>query len=249
MYRGSDPMGAWRYYSRRASAVLNVAAALKQDKLGDLRDWQMFAVINDGIGSSVTPPKQICDMWRVEFSIPKDLHQAVEEGRHLVALEVTNWLRYWRIERRYGLSDFSVIWNSDAGQWQVQVEYNGYLFTAIALQLFMCIAGVEALYTCTGCGFPYTRRIKRPKPGTGNYCPKCQPIAQRRAVAAHREKLAKAVRLHTAGVPMSEIAVQLKTSVARAREWCKGRDPKPLHGPTTVRPQKGKSSKGRNGRR
>jgi hypothetical protein len=30
---GSDPIPAWKYFSRRACAVLNIAAALRQDKL------------------------------------------------------------------------------------------------------------------------------------------------------------------------------------------------------------------------
>jgi len=35
---GREPVAAWQYYARRAAAVLNVAAALKQNKLGDLSD-------------------------------------------------------------------------------------------------------------------------------------------------------------------------------------------------------------------
>ena len=34
--RSTGPVAAWQYYTRRAAAVLNVAAALKQNKLGDL---------------------------------------------------------------------------------------------------------------------------------------------------------------------------------------------------------------------
>jgi hypothetical protein len=41
MPKGSDPLDAWKYFSRRAAAVLNVAAALKDGKLGDLADWEV----------------------------------------------------------------------------------------------------------------------------------------------------------------------------------------------------------------
>src|SRR5262245_20140807 len=34
--RGSDPLAAWRYFSRRVSAILKIAAALRQGRLGDL---------------------------------------------------------------------------------------------------------------------------------------------------------------------------------------------------------------------
>jgi hypothetical protein len=35
-----EPIEVWRYFSRRAQAVLNIAANLKVGKLGDLDDWK-----------------------------------------------------------------------------------------------------------------------------------------------------------------------------------------------------------------
>ena len=102
-----------------------------------------------------------------------------------------------------------------------QVDYHGFLFAALALQLALSLAGAESLYTCSGCGFPYVRELKRPKPGTANYCPKCSEkgVAQRRAVDAYREKKAEAIRLEATGAPADEIARKLSTPVSRIRKW------------------------------
>ena len=39
-YKGEDPIHAWSYFSRRASAVLAIASALNQERFGDLDDWK-----------------------------------------------------------------------------------------------------------------------------------------------------------------------------------------------------------------
>ena len=88
-------------------------------------------------------------------------------------------------------------------------------------ELGLSLAGAESLYTCSGCGFPYVRELKRPKPGTANYCPKCSQkgVAQRRAVDAYREKKAEAIRLEAKGTPVDEIARKLSTPLSRIRKW------------------------------
>lgn len=55
---GSDPIAAWKYFSRRAYAVLNIAAALRQDKLGDMADWAIIASIDDTPESFKTTYKE-----------------------------------------------------------------------------------------------------------------------------------------------------------------------------------------------
>ena len=103
----------------------------------------------------------------------------------------------------------------------MQVDYHGFLFAALGLQLALSLAGAESLYTCSGCGFPYVRELKRPKPGTANYCPKCSArgVAKRRAVDTYREKMAEALRLEAAGTPVNEIAERMSTPLPRIRKW------------------------------
>jgi hypothetical protein len=217
MPKGSDPIAAWRYYSRRAFAVLNIAAALRQEKLGDLGDWGVIAAMNsEGDFSSDAIEQDIYGMGYCLFPKSEDKRIAVEErrritveaGRRIIGQEIANWLTFWRSQRMRGLSDFSVQWNSKSKRWELQVDYHGFFFAAIGLQLALCVAGADTLYTCSGCGCPYVREIKRPKPGTANYCPKCRSkgVAQRRAVDTYSAKKLEAIRRKSTGVVPSEIA-------------------------------------------
>jgi len=224
MTEGSDPIAAWKYFSRRAYAVLNIVAALRQDKLGDLADWGVIAVIdNTREAYKAALEQHKYGMGWYLFPKPTRNRSLVEQGRHMVAAEVGTWLTTWREGRMRGISDFSVEWNPQRGRWQLQIDYHGFLFAALALQLALSVAGAESLYTCSGCGAPYVREIKRPKPGTANYCPKCseEGVAQRRAVDAYREKKAEAVRLEATGLSADEIAKKLNAPLSRIRKWLK----------------------------
>ena len=235
MLSGADPLVAWRYFSRRASAVLSIAAALRQDRLGDLGDWKAIA-------SDCSTEESLDDALRRDlygfgfnfFERSINTKNDLDKARQVVAREIQTWLSCWRAGRRGGMSDFTLIWNPHTSQWELRIDYHGYLFAALALQLALCIAGADSLFTCSGCGVPYVREAKRPKPGTANYCSKCNQkgVAQRRAVDAYRERKAEAVRLQSAGTPLSEIALKLNASISRVRKWCSN-DQEPGHQRTT----------------
>ena len=219
---GLEPTAAWRYYSRRAHAVLNIAAALRQGKLGDLSDWRIIAIVEGEPGSakmSFAEHRYGLSIWLVPEDTPT--RSAVDAARTVIANEADAWLSFWRVNRMRGLSDFGVHWNSHSARWELRVDYHGFLFAALALQLALSLAGVDSLYTCSGCGAPYVRELKRPKPGTANYCPKCSQkgIAQRRAVDAYREKKAEAVRLEALDIPADEIARKLSAPLSRIKKW------------------------------
>jgi DNA-directed RNA polymerase subunit RPC12/RpoP len=228
MTEGCDPIAAWKYFSRRACAVLNIAAALRQDKLGDLADWGVIASIDNTRESyKASFEEHKYGMGCYVFPRPAPNRNPVEQGRRMVATESASWLSYWRADRMQGLSDFSVQWNPDHARWELQLDYHGFLFAALALQLALSLAGAESLYTCSGCGSPYVRELKRPKPGTANYCPNCgkKGVAKRRAVDAYREKKAEAVRLDGMGLPANEIADKLSTPLSRIRKWLREGSP------------------------
>jgi hypothetical protein len=232
MREGAEPIAAWQYYSRRASALLNVAAALKQEKLGDLKDWGEFArfVPQDG----VTPE----DMKWVEASTERHkfglgycvvqdttAELRLRYARRLVGNEIERWLDCWKTGRQQRLSDFALRWNDSQQRWELQINYHGLLFPAIALQLALVIADADSLYACSGCGVPYirSRQRKRPKSGWANYCDQCanEGVAKRKAVEAYREKRSMAVRLHSTGVSVEEIAEQLSATIERVGRWLK----------------------------
>ena len=56
-------------------------------------------------------------------------------------------------------------WIDDQQRWDLQIDYHGFLFAAIGLQLALVVAEAESLYSCSGCGVPYirAREKKRPK--------------------------------------------------------------------------------------
>jgi hypothetical protein len=222
--KGADPIEAWKYYSRRAYALLNIAAALRQGKLGDMIDWEVLAEFDEKPESFKAAVKQHrYGMGWYIFPKSNQRRSAVDQSRDLVATEVRMWLSFWRQGRMNGLSDFSVQWSQKRERWELRIDYHGFLFSALAFQLALSVAGAESLYTCSGCGAPYVRELKRPKPGTANYCPKCSDkgIAQRRAVDAYREKKAEAMRLAAAGIPDDEIAQKLGAPLSRIRKWRK----------------------------
>jgi len=237
---GTESILAWRYYSKRAQAVLNVAAALKQGKLGDMSDWSEFATF-------YTAPDQMPRViqW-VEEGAERHIfglgfavlngegtsEERLEVARGAVATEIGRWLDCWKHDTARGVSDFALRWIDDQKRWDFQIDYHGLLFPAIALQLALVLADADGLYSCSGCGIPYIRRRerKRPKPGWSNYCDPCSKngVAQRRAAETYREKRVEAVRLHSVGASVSEIAEQLNTEVARIRGWLQqgGKDAK-----------------------
>jgi hypothetical protein len=235
MKEGIEPVFAWQYYSRRAQALLNVAAALKQGRLGDLSDWGEFATFlsNSEPGQyerlmQVSKDASVRHRFGLGFTFVDGSgthEERVECARSSIASEIGRWLDCWKQKQTKGLSDFALRWIEDQQRWDLQIDYHGFLFPAIALQLALVLADADSLYTCSGCGIPYIRprERKRPKTGWANYCDQCSKdgVAQRRAAETYREKRAEAGRLHSGGTSISEIAEQLNTDAARVRGWLK----------------------------
>lgn len=232
MKEGAEPVSAWQYYSRRAQALINVAAALKQGKLGDMSDWGEFAAFFSNRGERERVMKWVDASWdRHHFGLGitvvlfgfENREERLERAGNVVAKEVGAWLECWRRDRTDEPSDFASRWMDKQQRWSLEIDYHGLLFPAIALQLALVLADADSLYTCSGCGIPYVRprERKRPKSGWANYCDQCSKdgVAQRRAAETYREKRAEAVRLHSGGASVSEIAEQTRTTVARVRGW------------------------------
>jgi hypothetical protein len=149
--------------------------------------------------------------------------QKLRSARWAIAGEACYWFECWKKEKTGAVSDFALRWVDDQQRWDLQIDYHGLLFPAIALQLALVMADADSLYSCSGCGYPYSRprERKRPKSGWANYCDQCSKdgVAQRRAAETYREKKAEAVRLRSGGASFSKIAELLHTTVTRAREW------------------------------
>jgi hypothetical protein len=228
---GVELLSAWHYYSRRAQALLHVASDLKRGKLGDMSDWGEFAAFIPGEKAQKTRVmRYVKELDRHNFGLGFTLangdgthEDRLEVARGVIASEIGGWMRCWKKDKTEAVSDFALRWMSDQQRWDLQIDYHGLLFPAIALQLALVLAEAASLYNCSGCGIPYIRprERKRPKSGWANYCDQCSEdgVAQRRAAESYREKRSEAVRLHSGGTSISEIAEQLKTEPARVRGW------------------------------
>jgi hypothetical protein len=145
--------------------------------------------------------------------------------RDLLSGEIDQWLRFWKNGRARAFADFSLRWSTQTRKWELQIEYQGYLFAAIALQLTLVVAEADSLYTCSACGLPYIRTKKRPKAGWANYCDQCikRGIGARRAVESNRKRKTEAKRLAAEGVPVPEIAAKVNSDPETVKGWLRKR--------------------------
>jgi hypothetical protein len=215
---GAETLGSWRYFSRRAGAVLNVAAKLQQGKIGDVGDWlQLKEPFN--LGRDDTPENKLFQP-RIE-AVPDSLSQA----RHLIADEVQGWLDLPHHFTEFGCSDFRIHTTPD-GRWELKIDHHGFLLPALAFQLALVVVDADSLYCCSECGKPYIRprTTRAPNPGKANYCPKCTDIGipTRRAGKRQREKMQQAKTLHHQGKTVREIAQELGVrKTASVQRWLK----------------------------
>jgi hypothetical protein len=229
--RRSEPLDAWRYFSRRACAVFNIAASLKiaagnkrdnprlKSKRASPDDWAALDGLERRIGSDA-----FRDLWRrrgilelyARVGCPYSAAWDVDKERRWLEREIMLWLEI-------GRPAFAV----NERSWRLEVDYNGCLFAAIALQLALHVTGARNLFICSECGFPYVREKERkaPKSGQANYCLNCK-VPLRRANERLREKVAEARRLRAEGNSLREIAKRLNvrttkrsTALQTVRRW------------------------------
>jgi len=216
----SESISEWRYFSRRARAVLNIAARLKGGAVGELEDWQAMRgtaahtgdfVRNDldrfgpfvlGICATHAYPSEAIGFGKPGFK------RSVSTEHSFLMAEMALWLRFARI-------GFALV--PLKSRWQVEIDYHGCLLAAIALQLALTLAGVDALFTCSACGRIYPRGKKRPKPGQENYCDNCGRSAALRVADRRR----RARKLHKSGTPVVEIARRLNEPLSTLKGWLK----------------------------
>jgi len=213
---GSESIAAWRYISHRAFAVLNIASDLRDGKPGSRTDWEVLA-------------RQEYSCWG-ELGFPFDdfgnpvIKLSEDEARSLIQWELSLWLKL-------GAVSFAMEWSepllpgsvkrtqSGPRRWELQIDYDGCLFAALAWQMAATVARGD-LFVCDGCQFPYLRPPKehQPKPGERNFCQACRehsanspktPPSMRKADEHRREKIRMARELHSQGFGVREIVKRL----------------------------------------
>jgi predicted RNA-binding Zn-ribbon protein involved in translation (DUF1610 family) len=223
----TEPLGEWRYFSKRACAVLNIAAKLKQGRVGLLDDWAALRGTRAHTGDFLEDVRRdgglpffVCDreypFGANGFDQP-GFQRKIKTELSFLFLELNLWLRL------AGVGFILVPQKGKIGDWRLYVDLHGCMLSAVAMQLALALADVEALFVCSGCGCPYGRTQKPPKLGQANFCPSCGPKeALRQADRRRREKMAESRRLHADGVGLLEIAAKLNTKPATVRGWVKG---------------------------
>lgn len=220
----SEPIERWKHFSRRANAVLDIAAALAQGKVGSEDDWaSLSAIVLPGLGQQLDERRggSLFAHWarcggQEYIAKAAGKRRAVRTERVLLSLEINLWLELGEV--RFLVHPIPL----EQGIWHLLINQNGSLFSAIALQLALTLANAR-IFMCSGCGMPYARQKRAPRAGSANFCERCgRDAAVRQADQRRREKMATARRLHEAGKSPQEIAKELKVrSVQSVRRWLK----------------------------
>ncbi len=197
---GTESIEAWRFYSRKASAILTLATGFRRRDSGSDTEWK-------ALGSVEGKPKA-----------PSRAFEGLGFYRLILGGEVRHWLRSG------GLS--LSLQHGSAFGWTIELDYNGHLMAAIALQLALTLAH-SALYMCGACGLPFQRDLGERQPNRGQraFCGICgRKAAVRQADHRRRAKMAQARRLHAEGVSEREIQRTLGVrKVATVKGWLKAR--------------------------
>lgn len=158
------PLADWRFWARQARALLNIAANLHCDKVGEPSDWQTVYERTNTSHSAVP-------WWQ----------QDIEVDRMKVADVVNEWLDLAQ-------SRLFLRWRPAQSP---SVEVSGAsLFGSLGVQILFAISRSDGLALCSACGIPYPPS-KRPKPGQRNYCRDCgKKAAQRDAARDYRKRRA-----------------------------------------------------------
>ena len=122
-----EPLSSWRYFSRRAASVLNIAAALQDGKVGDLDDWAALRGTSSTCGSLLSELSRYSPGLMFLISLERDypfgatdfgkanFTRSVKQERRFLMVEMYAWLKMGRV-------GFVVV--PDDEGWTVQLDFN-----------------------------------------------------------------------------------------------------------------------------
>jgi hypothetical protein len=157
----SEPLDAWRTYSKKFGAILNIAAQIQEGRGGKPGDWDTLH--SPALGVPLRP----------------SAGKTVAVDRRMLGAVLNQMLRQARV-------GVTLSWNDG----KPVLEYTGAgLMAALALQVTLAIARTDGLAVCTACGCPYVP-TRRPRRGGRRYCPPCtrRGAPQRDAAADYRRR-------------------------------------------------------------
>lgn len=163
-----EPLGSWYTLAREARAMLNVAAALHNQKLAKRGDWHMLVY-------RVWPGPDRGDPALDIFNQPRYAAGA----RACLADSVNRWLAWGAVQPR-------LTW-SGRGSPTIDFEGSG-LFGALAVQILAAV-NRRGWAFCSECSNSYNPG-RRPNPNRKNYCPDCREkgVPSRNSSSASRRR-------------------------------------------------------------
>jgi hypothetical protein len=236
----ASEIGAGRFVGREQQQVLRCRASgramtssgwrrclirtdLWRRRVGALKDWEVLRQLGkppgDILGDILTRfGPGFMEREYPAFDSPSSMTGTVkpntEDERFFITLEARFWLNLGKV-------GFTVLPANRSG-FRIVIDYNFCVLGAIAFQLALTMSATESFFTCSGCGVPYMRTKKRPKPGESNFCESCDRsgVAMRNADRARRERMRQARQLRADGLTISEIAKKVGArNVSTVRRW------------------------------
>jgi hypothetical protein len=194
-----EPVQSWRFFSRQAKAILEVAVATHHSEIVESAAAQLLcrppqpkgrvvphrvAIARRNARSDVAALRAVLKerqneyLWEHPISvIDQHLSPKKRDSQKVTALErqralVTFAVNGWL---EWGRARPQVIWNSPTPT--IELTTGGFLAAdrllgALALQLTYVVASSEGVATCFACGRFYTPR-RRPAARRRSFCPDC----------------------------------------------------------------------------
>jgi hypothetical protein len=165
----TDPIKYWRKWSAIASAILDLAAELNQNRIGGRNEWRIVSIYH------MHGEKPNDALYR---NVKK---HGLEGARWGLNLHLTAWLRFGEVLPL-------MRWNENHNEWEITLgSRRDSLFGAIGLALMMAVAEKPGLAICSSCHKSYAPG-RRPNPHRRNYCETCGKRAAWRDAASQRRK-------------------------------------------------------------
>jgi hypothetical protein len=164
---GWDPIDRWRYFSRQAGSILNLAAALYKEGKGSPDDWNLLF-------------EEYEEDWDSLKRAPRE-SRSPKMSRLFLANVINDWLQLGGVRPAVFLMEGT----------DLRLELGGpNLFSFLGIQLALAVSRTDQMAICSNCGRPYIATGRRPAINRRSYCLVCRDsgVPQRDAARDYRSR-------------------------------------------------------------
>jgi hypothetical protein len=190
----AEPLEAWRFWARKATALLRAAASTHRGEVGSREHWIIIAPVRPtevselekAFETRTLSPKDRRKLdFRLDTIFGEPLPWRTGNQWRLLQSAVNYWLSLGSPQPRCVLERGRPTFILTAG------EEHGWLFAVLAAELFFAVTKAKGLRICSNCGRLYPPK-QLPRRGNHTYCPRPEcglRAAWRTASAKYRDKL------------------------------------------------------------